>query len=204
MIKPTTEVYSELQEIFDFFNQKLFEGKLPQCLILLQRSRGAAGYFLYSSWENKDGKRVDEIALNPSCFSDRGLKVVLSTLVHEMTHLWQSYFGNSGKHGWHNKQWAMEMERLGLIPSHTGEKGGNKTGYKMTHYILTNGLYDSTFSELQALGGNLSWIEAIGGDKKVYSKKIKYTCPKCAMKLWGKSNLSVVCGGCKKSLVSKQ
>jgi hypothetical protein len=52
MLKPTTEVYSELQEIFDFFNQKLFKGELPQCLITQQRSRGGAGYFAYSIFRN--------------------------------------------------------------------------------------------------------------------------------------------------------
>ncbi len=68
MLKPTTELYAELQEIFDFFNQILFTGELPQCLIVLQRSKGAAGYFSYSCWKNDKGKKIDEIALNPQLF----------------------------------------------------------------------------------------------------------------------------------------
>ena len=196
MLKPTTELYAELQEMFDFFNQKLFEGKLPNCLISLQRSRGAAGYFSYSSWENEKGKKIDEIALNPSGFKDKDLKTILSTLVHEMCHLWQSYFGKPGKNSYHNQEWADKMQVVGLMPSHIGKKGGNQTGYKMSHFVLTGGLYEKSFNELEQLGGKMSWIESIGEEKKNYVKKRKYICRQCNIKLWGKSKLNIVCGDC--------
>ena len=185
MLKPTTELYAELQEIFDFFNQKLFAGELPNCLISLQRSKGAAGYFAYSSWENEKGKKIDEIALNPSGFKDKDLQTILSTFVHEMCHLWQSYFGKPGKNGYHNQEWSEKMQAVGLMPSHTGERGGNQTGYKMSHFVLDNGLYKKSFEELEKLGGKMSWIESVGEQKKSYIKKMKYVCPKCNIKLWG-------------------
>ena len=171
MLKTTTELYSELQEIFDFFNQKLFGGELPNCLISLQRSKGAAGYFSYSSWENDKGKKIDEIALNPSNFKNKDLKTILSTFVHEMCHLWQSYFGKVGKNGYHNQAWAEKMQAIGLIPSHTGKKGGNQTGYKMSHFVLKDGLYEKSFNELEKLGGKMSWIESIGEQKRTMLKK---------------------------------
>lgn len=200
MLKPTTELYNELQEIFDFFNQKLFKGDLPQCLIVLQRSRSSSGYFAYSYWVNEKGKKIDEIALNPSYFQDNNLKKILSTLVHEMCHLWQSYFGTPGKNGWHNQEWAKKMEDIGLIPSHNGKEGGRKTGYKMSDFILPNGLYEQTFNELQKLGGNVSWIETVKKEHKTYPKKIKYVCNNCNIKVWGKSNLKIICEECKINL----
>ena len=200
MLKPTTELYSELQEIFDFFNQKLFGGELPNCLISLQRSKGVAGYFSYSSWENDKGKKIDEIALNPSNFKNKDLKTILSTFVHEMCHLWQSYFGKVGKNGYHNQEWAEKMQAIGLIPSHTGKRGGNQTGYKMSHFILKDGLYEKLFNELENLGGKMSWIESIGEQKKNYVKKMKYVCPECNIKLWGKPNLNIICGHCNATL----
>ena len=204
MLKPTTEIYTELQEIFDFFNQKIFKGELPQCLIVLQRTRGASGTFMYSSWKNEKGKKIEEIALNPSCLLENNLKIILSTLVHEMTHLWQSHFGKVGKDGWHNKEWSKKMESIGLMPSHNGEEGGEKTGYKMSDYIIPNGLYEKAFDELQKLGGKMSWIESIGQTKKQYPKKTKYICKKCGLKVWGKPNLEVTCGGCRVSLQSSE
>ena len=200
MLKPTTELYAELQEIFDFFNQKLFAGELPNCLILLQRTKGAAGYFAYSSWENDNGKKIDEIALNPSGFKDKDLKTILSTFVHEMCHLWQSYFGTPGKNGYHNQEWSEKMQAVGLIPSHTGKKGGNETGYKMSHFVLRGGLYEKSFSELEKLGGKMSWVESIGEQNKSYVKKMKYVCPDCNIKLWGKPNLNIICGDCNTTL----
>ena len=200
MLKPTTEVYTELQEIFDFFNQELFGSKLPQCLIVLQRSRGSRGYFAYSHWKNNNEKEIDEIALNPSCFLGSELKIILSTFIHEMCHLWQYHFGTPAKNGYHNQQWANKMEEVGLIASHTGEIGGNKTGYKMTHYILPKGFYEKSFEKLEKLGGKMTWVESIGSAKKIYSKKRKYICEKCNMKLWGKSGLNIICGSCKENL----
>ena len=200
MLKPTTELYAELQEIFDFFNQKLFIGELPNCLISLQRSKGAAGYFAYSSWENEKGKKIDEIALNPSGFKDKYLKTILSTFIHEMCHLWQSYFGKPGKNGYHNQEWSEKMQAVGLMPSHTGERGGNQTGYKMSHFVLDNGLYKKSFEELEKLGGKMSWIESVGEQKKSYIKKMKYVCSKCNIKLWGKPNLNIICGNCDTTL----
>jgi hypothetical protein len=171
MLKPTTELYAELQEIFDFFNQKLFTGELPNCLISLQRSKGAAGYFAYSSWENEKGKKIDEIALNPNGFKDKDLQTILSTFIHEMCHLWQSYFGKPGKNGYHNQEWSEKMQAVGLMPSHTGGRGGNQTGYKMSHFVLDNGLYKKSYEELEKLGGKMSWIESVGEQKKSYIKK---------------------------------
>lgn len=187
MLKPTTELYSELQEIFDFFNHKLFAGELPQCLISLQRSKSAAGYFAYSSWENDKGKKIDEIALNPSAFKDRDLRTILSTFVHEMCHLWQSYFGKVGKNGYHNQEWSDKMQIIGLMPSHTGRQGGQKTGYKMSHYVLSGGLYEKSFNELEKLGGKMSWVESIGEQKKNYVKKNEICLSKMQYKTLGEA-----------------
>jgi predicted SprT family Zn-dependent metalloprotease len=83
----------------------------------------------------RDGSEVtDEIALNPSCFKDRADAQIFSTLVHEMVHLWQFHFGSSSRSGYHNREWADRMEQLGLMPSYTGEPGGERTGQRVTHY----------------------------------------------------------------------
>lgn len=66
---------------------------------------------------------VDEIAMNPVYFSIRTIKATLSTLVHEMVHQWQFHFGKAGRRGYHNKEWAALMERVGLMPSDTGQAG---------------------------------------------------------------------------------
>jgi len=43
---PTHETYTELQLVFDTFNQRLFDGVLPPCLLTLQREKRTFGYFV--------------------------------------------------------------------------------------------------------------------------------------------------------------
>ncbi len=99
-LNPTKETYSELQKAYDHFNQTLFSNKLPACLITLQRKPHTAGYFSPDRFQHTRTKAVtDEIAMNPDHFKTRDLSNVLSTLVHEMVHLQQAYFGNPSRKG---------------------------------------------------------------------------------------------------------
>jgi len=63
---PTEETYAELQLAYDFFNAKLFNHKLPPCLITLQRHGQAYGYFSPERFKHRIDEAVtDEIAINP-------------------------------------------------------------------------------------------------------------------------------------------
>ena len=42
-----------------------------------------------------------------------------------MTHLEQAHFGKPSRNGYHNKEWADLMERVGLMPSDTGAPGAS-------------------------------------------------------------------------------
>ena len=41
MNDPTRTTYQGLTEAHDFFNERLFGGRLPRCLITMQRQKGA-------------------------------------------------------------------------------------------------------------------------------------------------------------------
>jgi len=102
MLRPTEQAYTELQHAYDFFNRQLFNGQLPPCLITLQRKNRTYGYFSGERWDDKAGAIIDEIALNPVHFATRSTDDVLSTLVHEMVHLWQHHFGKPSRSSYHN------------------------------------------------------------------------------------------------------
>ncbi len=125
---PTTQVHQALQFAYDFFNRSLFAGQLPPCLISLQRKAKTQGYFSFRRFISEDGRYTDEIALNPEFFGVLPVLDTLSTLVHEMCHLWQQHFGSPGRRGYHNKEWADKMEAIGLMPSDTHKPGGKRTG----------------------------------------------------------------------------
>jgi hypothetical protein len=60
----------------------------------MQRKNKTYGYFAGDRFGTLDGEEItDEIALNPSHFRERTTEQSLSTLVHEMVHLWQHHRG---------------------------------------------------------------------------------------------------------------
>src|SRR5260370_21620990 len=118
----------------------------------MQRTRGACGYFAGDRFANtSDPKDItDEIALNPNYFATRKPDEVLSTLAHEMCHLWQHHFGKRPSGGYHNRQWAAKMHEIELIPTDTGELGGKETGQKRTHVIEENDRFSCAVPKLLA------------------------------------------------------
>lgn len=50
---PTREVYEELQRAYDHYNERLFGGQLPECVITLQRDNPRTyGYFSFKRFGN--------------------------------------------------------------------------------------------------------------------------------------------------------
>lgn len=212
MEAPTQTVYKELQEAYKVFNQALFGGTLPDCLITLNRkSLRVIGYFAAKRFENAAGGFTDELAMNPAHFHRKPIAESLQTLGHEMVHVWQSHLGKPGRGGYHNKEWAAKMKEIGLYPSSTGEPGGRELGDQMTHYLIEGSAIDSAMKKLMTKGFRLSWAERIaavtplnpddgdgeGDDVPVNrSNRIKYTCPSCGVNAWGGRTLKLICGVC--------
>jgi len=203
---PTQRTYKTLDDAYRFFNERLFGGKLPGCLITMQRSKKAYGYFAGGRFGSTDGKEVtDEIALNPSHFRSRTTEQSLSTPVHEMAHLEQHHFGKPSRASYHNKEWARMMRAVGLIPSNTGAPGGREVGQQMTHYVAEGGAFAVTCAELVGHGFDALYVELWSeGDakkrKKKAASKTKYTCPSCGVNAWAKPQASLVCGDCREAM----
>lgn len=208
-IQPTRQYAEELQAAYDFFNERLFEGRLPPCLITYTNRRIALGHFWPGQWKaSGDVERVvDEIALNPYHFRSKPIVETLSTLVHEMTHQEQQAEGKPGRRGYHNKAWGVLMERVGLIPSATGAEGGKKTGQAMSHYIDPDGPFQRAVDDLLYSGFTLTWgkpslgglragkggLGVEGGKTAPKKSKVKYTCGECRANAWGKPGMNIGC-----------
>lgn len=200
MSNPTQEIFGELTRAYGHFNETLFQGRLPECMIVMHRHKTANGYFWADQWGNKDTKgKASEIAINPDTLANRSAYDVLSTLVHEMTHLEQYYFGQSSRNGYHNKGWGLLMKAVGLHPSNTGKPGGKETGQQMTHYVIEGGEFETVASAFLADGFTLDWYtkkkDAKAAKKKAASKT-KFSCEGCGANAWGKPDLNIYCGSC--------
>lgn len=146
---PTLAYAAQLQNAFEHYNQRLFDGCLPPCLMTFQRVAKTFGYFSeqrFLSAEN--GEATDEIAINPQYLANYPPLEAMQTLVHEMAHMWQYHFGTPSKRSYHNREWADKMEAIGLMPSSTGAPGGARTGEKMGDYPLPGGRFLQATREL--------------------------------------------------------
>lgn len=213
---PTRKTYGALDFAYDYFNRKLFESELRYCLITMQRRRTVCGFFASARFISSDQTHVcDEIGLDPRYWGLRRSDAEnLSTLVHEMTHLWQHYHGKSGRGGYHNRQFSRKMFEVGLVTSETGAPGGKQTGARMTHYIAKNGAFEQACTELLDRGYVIPYAEILSknDDRGLLKRrqaransKTTYTCPNCdpPMHVWGKPSLHVICGLCEGSLVAE-
>lgn len=193
---PTQAQYAAYQGAYDYFNRVLFDGELPHAMLGFQRRPNSVGYIIGDKWINGAGERIAEITLNPDHLHGRPLDDTLSTLVHEMVHLWDMVLGSNPRQCYHPKSWARKMESLGLMPTDTGKPGGKKTGQRMTHYILPGGPFADAFRAMPA-EVSLPWFAIPEGDdskKKSKPKRVKYTCPVCATKAYAVPGAKLICG----------
>ena len=146
---PTEEQFTALNGAYKYFNRVLLKNTLPGCILNFSRKRNTHGFLAPERWRRVGEKEftVHEISLTPTTLYREPIKI-LSTLVHEMVHLWQWEFGQPSRNGYHNREWARKMIEVGLIPSDTGKPDGKQTGQSMTHYIETDGRYEKAFQKM--------------------------------------------------------
>lgn len=203
----TITIADALQKSYDTFNEELFHGELPACVITLQRHAKCHGYFMPDSFEDRDGTfKVHEIAINPAHMKERTVEAVLSTLLHEMIHLWQQEFGSPSKVNHHNAEWGAKMKELGLYPSSTGEPGGKETGRKVSHYIMEDGAFASIVPPIADMVRGALLVGVPRDEAKARKKaasKTKYSCPDCGTNAWAKPDTKLICGECDQPMIEE-
>jgi hypothetical protein len=152
---PTLRMAHDLQIAYSFFNEELFGGLLPPCLITLRADRQSYGYFKPKQFVSHDGKDYShEIAINPSYIPARPMKDTMSTLVREMVHVWQTTSGRVSRIGYHNREYGMRLKSIGLIPYVPPKNENEKvnpdriSGEHLLHTIEKGGLFDKACDRL--------------------------------------------------------
>lgn len=208
---PTLDTYNPLQHAYDVFNTYLFKGELPDCLITLQQSgQRVIAYYKPQAFKSKleEGKFTDEIAFNPAHL-DRTDMDTLSTMLHEVIHLWRNLQPKPSRRGYHDKVWAAKMKELGLQPVNC-DNPAREVGHKVTHTIIPGGQFEHLATDLLKGGWKLSWTDSApsgsleGGEEKPKAKKkqtrAKYTCPCCEQNAWAKHGANLKCGECEEEM----
>lgn len=212
---PTNAQFAAYRAMWNYFNAVLFGGVLSHVILNFSRRARSLGFFAPERWKDSSNQTTHEVSLNPAYLTRGTMKDTASTLVHEMAHLWRHEQGNPPRGGYHDRQWADKMEQLGLMPSATAAPGGQRTGYKMSHYIVASGAFERAFEAMPA-DCQLPWMcgideDAIEGKGKGKNKgkeeakrklKLKYSCRKCELNVWGRAGLRLRCDDCDEELVT--
>lgn len=212
--KITQREYTMLQRAYDLFNDQLFDGVLPDCLITLRSHPNSKGFFVADQFAGrKSDEKICEIALNPDSFGISSDEEILSNLLHEMVHVWNHYYGIPTKPGYHSRSWAKKMLELGLKPI-SYDHGSVNTGYRVDHEIINGGRFQKLAHQLLNKGVEFGWqsvkplkhndeTEPIFCAEKKESSKTGFSCPSCSQKAWAKSAANLVCGCCNKRMLTK-
>lgn len=194
----TKVVIEELHRAFRLFNEKLYNNELPEPAILIQ-SRGARKLTLGwctvgKVWKN-DCTHEERYEINLVAEAlNRGIYPVMSTLLHEMVHLYHNVNeikGTSRGNTYHNKRFKADAEAHGLIVDHA-----EKIGWSVTRLTgATMNLIDSAkFDEAVFSLARLEAGEEEKPKKKATSKK--YVCPICGQIVRATKEVNILCANC--------
>ena len=190
-----------INNIFNYYNENLFNKSLPEVIITISRDSKMSGMFSADQWKKKDGKSLHELTLNPDYIDPYDIEFH-QTLVHEMCHLEQFISGTPGKSGYHNLEFSQLMKRVGLQTSDTGMPEGFKTGRRMYDYVIEGGLFQKAFQKLQETGFEAVEVIPVKKQKLIKSrfsgKRSKYNCS-CGTNVWGRTGLNIFCPNCNQS-----
>jgi hypothetical protein len=191
----TVNVLEELYRIFHLLNQRFFDSKLEEPVLIIQtRTKRTMGTCSVGRvWAKKliQDEQKYEITLSGDYFS-RSVPEICSTLLHEMVHLYcdlNKIQDTSNNHVYHNKKFKEEAEKRGLIISYAQTIGWSVTT-----------LQDSTKELIASFNINEALFEYYRVShyrtvEKVKTIRYKYQC-KCN-KLSSSKELNLVCADCK-------
>lgn len=192
----------ELYRIFNILNNDKFDGKLPEPVITIQKTKGRTlGHFtLDRTWKDKNNVESEEdsyyeINIDPRWFNSRTSADVAETLLHEMCHYYNKMKDIKDCSGnVHNKKFKSSAEKVGLVV----EKGKG-VGYGYTSMSEALRAYmeevvkpsEVAFEYFRTAPMKLS---GAGGERK--KNVFKYTCPECGQEAKAKRDVAIKCGHC--------
>ncbi len=201
---PTLNQSRAFQNQFDYINDEViapaFGVRLQTAMLTFSRRVSDGGSFASHCWSEERGGSLHEVALHPAWVKECLPVETSGTILHQMIHGWQHHHGSLGRRGYHNGEWAMAMEKVGLTPTATGAPGGARTGQSVRQYVVPGGLFETAFARMPA-DYYLPWSGIGAATNPSVRNKATYACPGCKVRVWGKPGLGIDCQSCKVAFV---
>lgn len=193
-------VITELEDLFETFNEKYFNSELSRPVITVSPHGKESAFGWCTTWkawkEKGDGEGYYEINVCAEHLA-RPFKEVAGTLLHEMVHLYNVQNGvkDTSRGGtYHNKEYKAAAEQHGLMV----EKD-EKYGWAITHLNEDSEKETENFMNFICKESFDLYREAEtkeAKEKKGGSNSIKYVCPVCGAIIRATKKVRVICAEC--------
>lgn len=187
------EAVKTLGELFDQFNEYLFNNEVEKPVITISpdTTSGAYGWCTTQKIWKTDEEEYYEINICAEHLN-RPIKEVCATLLHEMVHLDNINKGikdTSANGRYHNKKFKETAEAHGLVIEKQGNVGWSKTSLQEStaEWIDEN-------VKIEGFGIARAKKMKVVGKRK--SKYRYYTCPCCGVKFYTVSEIHATCDDC--------
>lgn len=216
-MKGKKNMLKNIQELFErgfeILNKEYFNGELPTAIITIQSSKKSYGHFTtYPVWESTEN-RMHEINISAEHL-DRPIENIMSTLMHEMIHLYcsENKIEDTSKNGrYHNKNFRKTAEARGLIILYEKYIGYSKTlpseafinlirQYKLDKPLELN--RNDHMRMIGVPGGDNGGTDGEpGAEGKRKSSTRNWQCPCCGNKCRTTKDINIICGDCMTAFV---
>lgn len=214
----TSRAAGYLEKMFRALNQDFFGGEIDEPIITIQNKSDSYGHVtVLKTWSIK-GQEEKRHELNiSSAYMARPIEEVVSTMLHEMVHLWNlknNIQDCSRGQTYHNKKFREKAIEIGLNCEHHLKYGWTLTSAseKIIDYIISKGWteLDMTdgidFSQLFTGRGTKGGTDDAGTPTtvtppKTKSNSRKYVCPHCGMIVRATKVVNVMCGDCHETMI---
>lgn len=209
-VTTVTRAVSLLEKMYRCFNARCFDGRLHDCVITVERMRGAYGcYWVHPQYYVQGDCTHWKIALNPVHFS-KPVEFVAAVLLHEMCHHAAALDGvqdTSRGGSYHNKQFKAYCDKTGLLNCDHHDKYGwtlTEPNDSMIELCISEEWPEFEISErdfLFGFGKPSDSPKSSDDTPKTKSNSIKHVCPVCGAIARTTKDIPLICGTCRVDMV---
>lgn len=203
----------QLEKMFRELNADKFDGELEMPMITIQTTPRAYGHITCGKvWHRQDGQKQYELNIGAGTL-DRPIENTLSTLLHEMVHLYHLMHGiqDCSRAGtYHNSRFKEKAESVGLVIGYDKRIGWSliSPSESLLDYIIEKGWSDIQIGRHEeiripvGIGGNDSGTLPKQTSKmKKPSSTRKYVCPACGISVRATKAVRIICADCAEILI---
>ena len=220
-----SKIQMVIDEIDSYFFSGKGKQKLPEVVFAInERCKTCVLAYVNPEalYDKARAKKLQYLAINPA-YLNRDSQEILATICHELCHVYEHAYIHIPRGGYHDKQWAELMKECGLEPVYNNKsktsvhhkiiEGGIfedfvkqfKEEHGEDFFNIVSYSSEVERQARKALGleegegedeGELGPDNADKPVKKYNRNKIKYACPECKAKVWGKAGLNIYCLYC--------